>query len=265
MTRPTRVFVRDDDLGKPFAALPRFHRMFVDRGIPIAYQVVPSFLDGDTAAEARAMHDAHPDLVELHQHGNRHEQMLDDAHAWSEFAGSAPYADQLTTLGEGRERLTALLGPAFDPSVFTPPAHKYGPTTVRALEALGVRIISCGVHTDRLARAVYATARLTRRVRYGNRTLSHHGRRLPGSRITEWSCAIDVDQDGNGNRVTRSADELRRAFGDARRHLDVVGLMLHHECYDDDRKFAALEAFLDELAGDQSVRFVALGSLEDGS
>jgi len=259
----TTVFVRDDDLGKPFAPLDRFHALFVDREIPVAYQVVPAFLDDETAAQAVGYQRSAPHLVELHQHGNRHEQELDGVHLWSEFAGDASEADQRAAITDGRDRLAAMLGESFDPRVFTPPAHKYGPTTLRVLDELGVRVLSCGVHTSTAARAVYAAGRVLRRVRVGNRTISHHGRSLPGTGIRERSCALDIDQDGNGNRMNRTADELASQFAAARRHLAVVGLMFHHEGYDDPTKFDHVERFLDGLLTDPTVQFVPLGSLAD--
>ncbi len=265
MESTTKVFIRDDDFGKPFEWRNQFHSMFVDRQVPIAYQVVPFFLDRSTAAEARAMREAHPRLVEFHQHGTRHEQTLRGEPVWSEFAGDEPYESQLATVLEGRGRLVDLLGEHVDLRVFTPPAHKYGPATLRALEDVGVTTLSCGVHVNLTARVAYGLGRMGKRVRIGNRTISHHAKRLPHSQIREWSCAIDVDQDGHGNRLTRSASELMKRFSLARRRIEVVGLMFHHECYTDNQKFDVIESFLDELCDDETIQFVSLGSLPGGT
>ncbi len=259
----TTVFVRDDDLGSPVESLDRFNAVFIDRKIPVAYQVVPALLHDDVAEWSIDQQRRNPGLVELHQHGNLHEQTLNGTHLYSEFAGDVPEADQRVALADGRSELADRLGAAFDPTVFTPPAHKYGPTTLALLGEMGVRVLSCGVHPGLLPRVVYTAGRLGRRVRIAGHTISYHGRRLPGGELTEWSCAIDVDQDGKGNRVNRSLEDLRAQFTRARAELDVVGLMLHHEGYDGAEKFDALERFLDELVQDPTVQFAALGSLPD--
>ncbi|RMH72073.1 MAG: hypothetical protein D6683_14160 [Actinomyces sp.] len=261
MNRATLVFFRDDDVGAPCDAFDRFARLFVQREIPVAYAVVPAFLTPDTAEHVRTLAADHAPLVSFHQHGTEHRQELRGRPVWSEFAGRIPIERQRDIVGAGRERLTDLLGDAFDGEVFTPPAHKYTVDTVRVLDELGVRILSAGVHTGRVARLAYGVGHLLSTTSLAGRTVSWHGRCLPGGRVTEWSCAIDVDQDGRGHRVTRSAEELAALFRHLRRHLDVIGVMTHHECYTDEEKFTALAGFLDLLADEPDVRIVDIHEL----
>jgi len=246
---PSQVFFRDDDVGLLTPALRDVMELLIDEGIPCSYQVVPALLDREAAAYLREIHARHAGLIHLNQHGNRHEQTLAGQHVYSEFAGSRPLSEQKQAIEQGRKRLEDLLGSAFDPTLFTPPCHKYDGATVVALESLGFRILSAGVKPDRLSQLYYALGARLGRIGFLGKRVSYHGRRVGTSKLVELSVCIDVDEDldREGNRIQKDSERLWTEFSDCRRRLELIGIMLHHQCYDRPQKLEWLRAFVRRL------------------
>lgn len=262
----TTVFFRDDDVGEMTDPLRRVFDVLLEAEVPCHYEVVPAYLD-DRAAEAlRGLQREHKDLVFLDQHGHRHEQYLGGERRASEFDGARPFDEQLEAIRAGRELLAEALGESFVGDVFTPPCHKYDAATLRALDALGFRVLSAGVHATWPASVYYGVGRALGRVRLLGRRVSYHGRRLPTARLVEVSVTIDVheDVDAAGRRIDKTEDQLWQEFEAARRRLDVVGVMLHHQACDTPEKALALKRFVERLRSDPSVAFSRIGELAEG-
>ncbi len=260
----TLVFFRDDDVGELTDPL-RFHLdLLIEFGIPCHYQVVPSYLDAACAAELRRRKAAHPDLVHFNQHGLHHEQIVEGRVEYAEFAFGRPYEDQKKAIAEGREQLSQQLAEAFSSDVFTPPCHKYDAATLRALGDLGFSVISAGLRTDWPARAYYGLGRALGRVELLGKRVSYHRRFTPDARLAEVSVVVDAheDVDGRGVRLEKTADDLWSDFEAARRSLDAVGIMTHHQACETPAKQAALRSFVERLAADPSVRFGDLLDLQ---
>lgn len=257
------MFFRDDDVGLLTPALRAVMALLVEEGVPCSYQVVPALLDAETAAFLRELHARHPGLIHLNQHGNRHEQTLAGQHVYSEFAGNRPSAEQKREIEQGYKRLEDLLGSAFDASLFTPPCHKYDDATVAVLESLDFRILSAGVKADPLSQLYYALgARLGRIALLGKR-VSYHGRRVGSSKLVELSVCIDVDEDLDraGNRIQKDTDRLWTEFSRCRRRLPLVGIMLHHQCYDRPEKLEWLRGFVRRLKLEPGVMLTSIPAI----
>ena len=197
----TLVFFRDDDVGELTDPL-RFHLdLLIEFGVPCHYQVVPSYLDAECAAELRRIKAAHPDLVHFNQHGLHHEQIVDGRVEYAEFAFGRPYEDQRKAIAEGRDQLAQQLGEAFSPDVFTPPCHKYDESTLRALGDLGFRVLSAGLRTDWPARAYYQLGRALGRVELLGKRVSYHRRFTPDARLAEVSVVVDVHEEVDARGV----------------------------------------------------------------
>ena len=228
--RETIVFFRDDDVGELTDAL-RFHfDVLLKHEISCAYQAVPDYLDDECAREIRRLVNSQSRLVHFNQHGLHHEQELEGERVYSEFAGGRSYADQLRDIRTGRDQLADRLGSAFEADVFTPPCHKYDRKTLRALGALGFKILSAGIRVDRASQFYYGVGRLLGRVELLGRRVSYHQRFTPERKIAEVSVVIDVheDRDASDNLMDKSADQQLQANGWAvvcgrrrERHPDV--------------------------------------------
>src|SRR5258706_6927865 len=148
---PTRVFIRDDDAGALTPELRRVAELMVREGVPVNYQIIPEQLTKECASYLAALHAAHPDLVELNQHGLRHEQMINGRREFSEFTAGRPLDDQRSDIRRGQEILQDLLRDTFDKTIFTPPSHRYDAATLRALADCGISVVSAGVYHDPLS------------------------------------------------------------------------------------------------------------------
>jgi hypothetical protein len=257
------VFFRDDDVGRVDAPLRSVAALLAEAGAPCSYQVVPLLLDDASAAWVREWKREHGARVAFHQHGLRHQQEVGGQRRWSEFDAGRPFAEQRADIAEGRRRLEDLLGEALDPDVFTPPCHKYDAATLRALAELGFRTLSSRVRVDPAARLYYAAGRRLGRVAWLGGRVSYHGARTPHTGLAEVSVAVDVDEDVDwrGRKIVKDADRLWREFETAARREPWVGVMLHHEKYDEPGRIAVLRSFVARLAADPRVRFASLPEL----
>ncbi len=244
----TRVFVRDDDLGQLSDPLRRILDFHLDRQVPVNYQVVPTFLDDEAITHVSSLARDRPDLVRLHQHGLAHGHDTADGEHVAELSGNPPYEQQYAVISRGRRLLDEAFGSLHPGTVFTPPQHKYDAVTVRVLGELGFAALSASVFVEPKARAYYAVGRLLRRVDLLDHNVSYHGRRIPGTNLGEASVAVNVDMDEHGHRVRRSGPELVARYERAAARLPIVGVMLHHECYEDDDQFDALGHLYDHIA-----------------
>lgn len=237
----TRLFVRDDDVGPLTPRLRSFIDAFAGALIPVSYQVIPTALTEDCAWFLKQKRAAAPHLFEFGQHGFRHEMTVRGRRVFYEYGPELDYEAQLATILEGQALLHDLLGDDFSSMIFTPPRHRYDRTTLIALAAAGVRILSASSYCGLPYRLAYAVGRLLGLSNLGRPGVSYHGQARPDSGLFELSVAVPVD---NGSRTQVSVAEVLGQISHARRHTSVVGLMFHHNAYASELD----QAFLYELA-----------------
>lgn len=242
----TVVFFRDDDMGCLLEPLRNVMQVLREGGVPCSYEAVPEVLTSEVARMALQEKEKAPELIDFHQHGLRHSRLVAGVVDYAEFGGERPLADQEQDIGLGRRLLREKLGEAFDGDVFTPPCHKYDRNTLRALQNVGIRTLSAGVRTSLPARVYYGAGRALRRVDWLGRRVSYHGRRIPGTRLSELSTCIDFDL-ADGEARARGVDEQWQRFEVCRRRLAIVGVNLHHASYGDAAKVETLRAFVQRL------------------
>jgi hypothetical protein len=260
----TALFLRNDDVGDRTPALEAVSGILTELAMPVSHQVIPSRLTDTGVAFLLDRKHAAPDGVFLHQHGYKHEQMVDGEQRWTEFAGGRPYRDQLEAIEAGRALMGRRLGDAVGAEVFTPPSHKYDENTVRALQESGFRVLSAAFYTAARARAYYALGRATRSVTMLGHRVSHHGRTIPGTTLVEVSISIDLDAaaaaPGSGEAVAAFRSDLQRA----RRYTDLVGVMMHHERFGDAARLANLRAVLEDVRTDPQLELTTLEAAAAG-
>lgn len=258
MTTAPKYFVRDDDIGELTDPLRAFVELFAARGIPVSYQVIPERL---TAECARYMLDAaaaHPGLVEIGQHGLRHQMALGGKMLKREFGPERSLGQQTADIAEGMQLLRAGFGPDTPIAVFTPPQHKFDRNTLTAAAAAGHKVFSAACYPTPHHRLAYALGRRLGLSSIRHHGISHHGRTRPEADLREVSISIAVD---NGRRIVTGAEKLDAALARAARHSDVVGLMFHHAVYAGAEGRAALEAIVVRLAAHPAAAFHRLGAL----
>lgn len=205
--RPPTVLVRDDDGGWNDVALARTVDAVRGGGFAIDLAVIP---DAVSPALATTLRGWRADGVGVHQHGRRHANH--ELHGRRcEFGPSRSRAAQRADLGEGRARLTDLLGGPPDP-VFTPPWNRCTRDTAECLRDLGIEVLS-----------------------------REHRAEPLGVRGLE-EVPVNVDWPRAGRRV--GLEPLGRQLAATIATQPHLGLMLHHAAMDD----GDLSALTDALA-----------------
>jgi hypothetical protein len=251
----TTVFFRDDDIGELNAPVRTLVELLLEERVPCNYLVIPRYLNAEAAAYMRGKRRANPGLIELNQHGYLHEQIINGAHDYSEFAGGRPYEEQRQAIAEGKRVLEEMLGDDFGPDVFTPPCHKYDTNTLRALAACGFSVFSAGVKADRAARAYYDLGRALKKVILFGQRVSYHGAKDPETGMVDLSTSINIDEDFDraGNRILKRFDDLVLEWERAKSCYPIVGVLLHHGQYETSEKADTLRKLVRHIKADASV------------
>lgn len=261
MSQATAYFVRDDDVGELSDALKAFVETFVQRRLPVSYQVIPAALTQACADYMTAARLAHPDLIEFGQHGLKHAMTLRGKPLLREFGPERTAQQQRADIEEGLRLLKDRLGADTPIQVFTPPQHKYDRHTVEAAAAVGHKVFSAAYYPTLHHQLAYRLGRGLGLSSIRHHGISHNGRRRPEAPIDEVSIAVDVD---DGEVIRYTAPAIPAVVERARGCTDTIGFMFHHAMYDGAHGRQELAAIADRLAAYGVGRFRLLGSLRAG-
>jgi hypothetical protein len=255
-----RYFIRDDDVGELTDALRFFVETFVERRLPVSYQIIPSLLTSECAEYLRQVEAANAGLIEFGQHGLTHRMKWAGQELDREFGPERSLDEQRAVIGEGLALLKAHLGERRI-AVFTPPRHKYDGNTVRAAAEAGLTVFSAAYYPTVRHQAAYALGRRLGLSSLKHQGISYHGRERPEAAMREVSIAVDVD-DGEVARYAPEAISgiVRRAS----RYTDTIGFMFHHFMYATPDARQTLVALADRLAAYGEENFHRLGALGEG-
>ncbi|MDP3491511.1 MAG: hypothetical protein Q8R82_00235 [Hyphomonadaceae bacterium] len=251
-----RYFVRDDDIGSLTPALTNFVETFIERAIPVSYQVIPSQFTDECAQYMLEKARAHPQLIEFGQHGLHHRMVLGRKLLKREFGPERSYDEQFNDICEGKRLLRLKLGADHDIKLFTPPQHKFDKHTVEAIAAAGHTLFSAASYPTAHHQTAYALGRALGLSSIRHHGISYHGRMRPDAKLLELSISIAVD---DGRKITCSAQVLEAALKRASAHTNKVGLMFHHGVYADAPD--ELTAIIDRLSNRPHAQFQKLGDL----
>jgi hypothetical protein len=256
----TELFIRDDDVGELTGDLTRFVSAFASRGLPVSYQIIPARLTTECAQFLLAAERDHPGLIELGQHGLRHEMWLGGRRLKREFGPERSLDEQSADISEGLKILEDHLGRDRPIDVFTPPQHKFDRNTLLAARAAGHRVFSAASYPTQLHRLAYAVGRRFGLSSFRHHGVSYHGDRRPEADLREVSISVVVD-DGRSPRL--DAARIGLAVAAAAATTDIVGLMFHHAIYDTAERCLRLEDLADALAAHGASHFHLLGALAE--
>lgn len=251
-TQATRIFIRDDDVGELTPALKMFTQTFARRGLPVSYQIIPERLTDECAAYLRDLRAEFPGLVELGQHGLRHQMMVRGKLEFYEFGPERTYGQQLADIQEGADLLRERLGDDSASRIFTPPRHRFNRDTLRAAKALGFKVLSASNYTRTIYRAAYLVGRTLRMTNLGRPGVSYHGGVRPDSGLFEMSIAVGVD---NGPDIVGTVDSTVEAITQARPFARDLGVLFHHMAYAGEGGGQFLEDLLDRVTKLPEVSF----------
>jgi hypothetical protein len=229
-TVPVRIFFRDDDVDEDEAPLRRLLSLFVERNTPINLGVIPGRLTAECIELLTGAVAAAPALIELNQHGWRHQNHEREGRK-CEFGASRTYPEQLADITQGHARMTEAFGPNWFP-VFIPPWNRCTEETLRAIDHLGFRALSA---------------------KQGSSVLT-------GYRFEEISITLDIYRWKGGARM-KSPEEVTCELITQLSRQQTIGVVLHHKVMDD-QAFSFLRSLLDALAAHPSAGAVSFHTFQ---
>lgn len=146
MSEPPLLCVRLDDVGGADFATAAMLSALVAAAIPVSCQVVPEWLELQTARHLRSLGELRPRQVELCQHGWSHRNHALAGELRHEFGEGRAVADQRRDLIQGKRRMEVLLGDAFTKG-FCPPHNRLTQQTLGLLSEEGYEWVAGGPRT----------------------------------------------------------------------------------------------------------------------
>jgi len=242
------LFFRDDDAAEDIPPLRRLLSLFETREIAINFAVIPGLLTTECARLLGAAPSGQPKLIEVNQHGWRHENHETTGRK-CEFGPARDYQQQLEDIRAGRARLEEMLGSAFY-TVFTPPWNRYCDATCQALIDLGFHAISDieSSHTVKLSAAL---------------------RRIPATLdIIDWRSSRDLKPVDllltELIRQIQQSGQKGQPEGANSPKSATIGILLHHRVMSE-AAFSFIDRLLAELKGFECVVPHTFRSLLEGN
>ena len=231
--RRIALFFRDDDAAEDTPLLRRLLSLFETREMAINFEVIPGLLTTECARLLGAAQSGQPKLIEVNQHGWRHENHETTGRK-CEFGPARDYQQQLEDIRAGRARLEEMLGSAFYP-VFTPPWNRYGAATCQALIDLGFHAIS----DIESSRAVKVNTAL---------------RRIPATLdIIDWRSSrdlkpVDLLLTELIRQIQKVGQVVQPEQAKTAKESATIGILLHHRVMSE-AAFSFIDRLLTELKG----------------
>lgn len=259
-TERTTVFFRNDDVrGRLDESLVTLTERMVAAGLPVSHAVEPANVTREVVEWLLKMQGAHPDCVEILQHGLDHRIKTEPPHR-GEFGGNRSYDTQLDDIRKGKALMEEFFEDRWTP-IFSFPYGSYNHDTLKALEACGFKIISTGVRFTLKRMLLNGVGHLLRVNRVVGKNIVYFNQKRPTYSLYEFPVMINNTkrQTGPDTGVQLSLDEMRNAWKRVPRTLKTRGILCHHRfCTRED--IEQLLAFLMELKA-QGIRFSPIGNL----
>jgi hypothetical protein len=226
-----QMFFRNDDpdtfeFGDKRQELRKLVELFIGLKVPLTHAVVPKTVTPETVEYLRGQKRAHPELVEIVQHGFQHHN-----YGRGEFDDTRNHEQQTADIQEGRR----LLREKFDVDVFFPafvfPHGGYTRVSLQVLDELGFKVLSCYWKFGLKHRIAYSLCRPLGIGPVGKYHISYHGRRFARFGFYECSNCINVIR-SMSPPLYFSAEVLFSKLLRARKHDRTIGCVLHYNTLD---------------------------------
>lgn len=223
-------FLRDDDVNEDEESLRRLLDITVSRWIPVNLEIIPGRLTESGIKLLDAYARSLPGLFELHQHGWQHVNHEPEGKK-CEFGPSRPFHEQLDDIRRGKELLDRVFKGLVYPA-FTPPWNRCTPDTYKALDDVGILVLS----------------------------KDHAAQPITGYRFRELSTTLDLYRWKDGPAMKTPDEIVTVLIQQLADGLSPIGLLLHHKVMND-AAFPFLDDLLDVLAASPLIRFHSFHSL----
>ena len=140
--RKKTVFFRLDDVKKISINLKKILKIFINYKIPLILAVEPWNIDNDTVIYVNIMKDKYPDLIEIVQHGYKHNNNSNTSYKY-EFWDNVDYDTQLINIENWYNNMNKYFRNNFF-KAFIPPYNNINLDTEKSLEQFDFKILSSG-------------------------------------------------------------------------------------------------------------------------
>ena len=254
------VFLRNDDADIRSDELVFFTECFLNRGLPLVHAVIPGKLTEETAEWFKSIKKGTPKLLELTQHGWIHPEPP------NEFGGKKSYEEQYESVSKGKARMEEVFGSDFF-HAFSYPGGYYNRHSMKVLDALGFKVVSCHNNQKLKSQLLYKFCRPLRKGRCLERHIPYHMRCYPGTRILEIGTTVGVIRKYHGydSCLMKSRDAFMREFEASVSRLSVTGVLFHHRYHNTEGYRRLLEEILDDIRAYPGIRFATLEEIYEES
>ncbi|MBF0618814.1 MAG: DUF2334 domain-containing protein [Candidatus Omnitrophica bacterium] len=141
-------FLRDDDVFACDALFTELHRFFIKRDLSVVYGVIPAKMKKPFITQMLAFKKKHPYAFDIAQHGFCHADHHRRGKDKYEFGPGRSYRAQAADIQKGWSLLEKAFGAHAVPA-FLPPYDLFDQNTLKAVDAAGLKIMSCGAPARR--------------------------------------------------------------------------------------------------------------------
>jgi len=224
------IFFRDDDVACLNNKLKRLMDIFMSHKIPIHFSLIPNKLTERCRYFLIEKIKIYKNLIEIGQHGFSHKNysLSTDKFNKYEFGAERPYKKQNQDIVKGKKILQNFFEKKMN--IFTPPWHGFDRNTLCILAKEGFSAISAGhknIHFN-----------VDSNLRYIPVDIDFNKRKHNG----EWFTMKNSETIKKINRIKKPG----------------VGILLHHNAFNDEDDFNRLDEFLYLLKKNELIKFINL-------
>lgn len=238
------LFFRNDDVrGALDDSLIETTNLFITHRIPITHAVEPANVTPDVVEWLLGVKKAHPDLIEIMQHGYDH--TIKNKNQKGEFGGQRTYEEQFDDIKKGKELMNRHFGDQWF-ECFNFPYAPYNPDAIRAVNDVGYKVLNSHYNSGLSRRIFYFAGHLLRKGFFLNHHVSWNLKTYPGTSLFEIDMNVSFikkylnEQTGS---VMLTLDELIEHTREYARQR-TIGVLLHHRYHDTAEKIDLVDQYL---------------------
>lgn len=222
------IFLRNDDVrNKLDNELIELTRICTDLEIPISHAVEPANVTSEVAKWLLEEKKKNPDLIEIIQHGYDHNK--DNPGVKMEFGGNRNLNDQLASIKAGKELMDSYFDSEWSP-VFTFPYGTYNYDTLKAVDAMGYKVISGKINYNRKNLIKNTAGRMLGSNFLFNKKISYHNLKRRNFTFKEFSVSANLIKKyiDDQKAIHYNIAEIRQQIMVSAKHSSITGLLFHH-------------------------------------
>jgi glycosyltransferase involved in cell wall biosynthesis len=241
------VFFRNDDVENLTKTLTDFTEYFLLNDIAISQGVIPGNITKKTASWLNEIENKYKYLIEIDQHGYKH---ID--YGCGEFGRCRNKQQQTNDIVKGKKIMNTLFGKNFS-RVFIPPKQFFSKDTIEILENNNYKILSGYVSIKNKKLLLYRLGIFLKRYNFLGKEISYHEKRFYDKKLRELSISVDVVKSYKDKIIINKYEENVKNYELAKKKHKIVGIMTHHEMFNDPQKMKELKRFIDYVKRDKNI------------